>query len=95
MTWQLLIDIVGWIGTGCILLAYILLSSGRLQGRSYAYQGLNLLGGIFLVINTIFYGAYPSTFLNFVWAIIAIAALIQGRRTLPLQQTLDNRSSNL
>jgi hypothetical protein len=30
ITGQLLIDIVGWLGTGCILLAYGLLSSGRL-----------------------------------------------------------------
>jgi hypothetical protein len=85
MTWQLLIDIVGWLGTGCILLAYILLSSGRLHGSSFSYQGLNLLGGIFLVINTIYYGAYPSTFLNFVWAIIAIAALVQARRVVFLR----------
>ncbi len=81
MTWQLLIDVVGWVGTGCILLAYIMLSSGRLQGGSYGYQGLNLLGGIFLVVNTVYYGAYPSTFLNFVWAIIAIVALLQMRRS--------------
>ena len=82
MNWQILIDVVGWIGTGCILLAYILLSAGRLQGNNYSYQGLNLVGGIFLVVNTVYYGAYPSTFLNFVWAIIAIVALVQARRTL-------------
>ena len=85
MTWQLLIDVVGWVGTGCILMAYILLSSGRLHGGSSGYQGLNLLGGVFLVINTVFYGAYPSTFLNFVWAIIAIVALLQIRHNLPLK----------
>jgi phosphoglycerol transferase MdoB-like AlkP superfamily enzyme len=82
MNWQILIDVVGWIGTGCILLAYILLSAGRLRGNNYSYQGLNLVGGIFLVVNTVYYGAYPSTFLNFVWAIIAIVALVQARRTL-------------
>lgn len=82
MNWQILIDVVGWIGTGCILLAYILLSAGHLRGNSYSYQGLNLVGGIFLVVNTVYYGAYPSTFLNFVWAIIAIVALVQARRTL-------------
>lgn len=84
MTWQLLIDVVGWVGTGCILMAYILLSSGRLHGGSSGYQGLNLLGGVFLVINTVYYGAYPSTFLNFVWAIIAIVALLQIRRSFPV-----------
>lgn len=37
-----------------------------------AYQFLNIVGSLLLVTNTIFYGAYPSTFVNMLWVAIAI-----------------------
>ena len=71
------IEVVGWIGAGLILLAYLLLSAGRLPARSPAYQGLNLVGAIAFVINSGWNGAVPSAALNVVWAAIAIFALVR------------------
>jgi hypothetical protein len=42
---------------------------------------LNVTGSICLVINTFFFSAYPSTFVNIVWLIIAIFALLNMRKT--------------
>ena len=74
------INLIGWVGSAAVILAYILVSADRLKGDSVAYQMLNLFGGVFLIVNTIYWGAYPSTFVNLVWvgiAILAIARAIQ------------------
>ena len=72
---QLGVEIVGWIGAGLILLAYLLLSAGRVDARSAAYQGMNLVGAIGFVINSGWNGAVHSAVLNVIWAGIAINAL--------------------
>ena len=75
MDTNLLINLVGWMGSVAVILAYVLVSLNRLRGDSVAYQLLNLVGGLFLIVNTIFWGAYPSTFVNFVWVCIALFAI--------------------
>lgn len=74
------IEIIGWLGAAMILVAYLLLSAGRLEARSFAYQGLNLVGAIAFVINSGWNGAIPSASLNVVWAGIALFALIRVSR---------------
>lgn len=72
---KLLIDILGWIGSIEVITAYGLNSFQKIKSDSIWFQLLNLTGGIFLIINTVYYGAYPSTFINIVWVLIAIPAL--------------------
>lgn len=80
MDTTLIINIIGWLGSAAVILAYVLVSTKRLQGDSVAYQILNLIGGAFLVINTIFFGAYPSTFVNLVWIGIAVFAIVRAKK---------------
>ncbi|MEQ8714038.1 MAG: hypothetical protein RIC80_13535 [Cyclobacteriaceae bacterium] len=75
MSWQLIIDIIGWVGSIEVILAYGLNSYQKIKSDSLLYQTLNLTGGIFLIINTIYYGAYPSTAINVVWVVIATIAI--------------------
>jgi len=72
---ELLVEIAGWAGGGLILLGYVLVSTGRLQGRSVAYQMLNLIGSIGFVINAAWHGAIPPMALNIIWCAIALYAL--------------------
>jgi hypothetical protein len=76
----LAINLIGWVGSAAVILAYVLLSVGRLQGDSVAYQMLNLFGGVFLIVNTIYWGAYPSTLVNLVWVGIAVFAIAHAIR---------------
>ena len=71
-----IIDIIGWAGSVSVLIAYGLLSTHKLTAKSKLYQWLNITGSICLIVNTIFYSAYPSAFVNIVWLLIAIFALI-------------------
>jgi len=74
---KLLIDIIGWIGSFEVIAAYGLNSYQRIKSDSLVFQLLNLTGGLFLIINTIYYCAYPSAFINIVWVIIASIAIVQ------------------
>jgi hypothetical protein len=73
-------DAIGWAGAVALLVAYAMVSSRRLEGDSAAYQLLNISGSLLLAANTIFYGSYPSTFVNLIWAVIAAFSVVRGRR---------------
>jgi hypothetical protein len=68
-------DAVGWLGATALLIAYAMVSSRRLEGHSVSFQLLNVSGSLLLATNTIFYGAYPSTFVNLIWAGIAVFSI--------------------
>jgi len=72
---NLIVDILGWAGAAALLSAYGLVSIKKLEGDSVPYQLLNLAGGLLLIVNTIYYGAYPSSGVNIVWSLIAILTL--------------------
>ena len=76
----ILIEIAGWMAAGLFLLSYVLVSTGRLQGQSRAYQWLNVLGAIGFVINSGWNGAYPSAAVNVIWAMIGLGTLWQLAR---------------
>lgn len=80
MEHNLLIDVTGWVGAVALLAAYGLVSAKRLEGNSSRYQLLNLLGGGLLILNSFYYGAYPSVGVNVVWIAIAILTLLGRRR---------------
>jgi hypothetical protein len=75
---RVIIDILGWAGTTLFLIAYGLVSAKKVESDSWWYQGMNLIAGIFLIINTIYLGAYPSAGLNIAW--VGIAFLTLGRK---------------
>ena len=75
MDQQLFIDILGWGGGIALVIAFGLNSMGKIEAQSKSYQFLNLFGGIALIANTAFYGAFPSTFVNVIWVFIAMVAL--------------------
>lgn len=75
-----LVDTLGWLGAACVLVAYGLVSAGRVHGRSRAYQIPNAIGSVLLTVNTYFYHAYPSSFVNVLWLGIALYALRSGKR---------------
>jgi hypothetical protein len=79
---EVAVEVVGWAGAVLILLAYLLLSVGRLTGQSLTYQGMTVLGAAGFVINGWWHGALPSAVLNVLWLLIgAVASLrILGRR---------------
>ncbi|HEX9946494.1 MAG TPA: hypothetical protein VGA98_03045 [Allosphingosinicella sp.] len=70
-------EIAGWVGALLILLAYALLSLGRLTGQSALYQGINVVGAAGFIVNGWWHGAIPSASLNVVWMLIGGFALLR------------------
>jgi hypothetical protein len=69
-----LVEIAGWGGAVLILLAYLLLSAGRLTGQSIVYQGMNVVGAAGFIINGWWHSALPSAVLNVLWLLIGAIA---------------------
>lgn len=72
---QIAVEIVGWGGAALILLAYILVSVGKVTGQSAAFQWMNLLGAAGFIVNGWWHRALPSATLNVVWMLFAAVAL--------------------
>jgi fluoride ion exporter CrcB/FEX len=77
---EVIIDIIGWIGAVCVLYAYLMVSTKKLEGNSLHYQAANISGAFFLIINTYYHHAYPSAVVNVIWIGIAIYSLIVKRK---------------
>jgi len=77
---EMLISVLGWIGSFAVIIAYGLNSYQKIRSDSVIFYLLNLTGGILLIVYTIYEEAYANTFLNIVWVIIAVTALIKVAR---------------
>jgi hypothetical protein len=71
------IDIIGWIGSIIIVMAYGLNSYQKIRADSFLYYTLNITGGILLVIYSFYKTAYANVFINVVWILIAVTALFK------------------
>jgi hypothetical protein len=87
---ELVIDVAGWIGMALLISAYGLVTAGRLHGPSLLFQLMNLVGGALLMVNSAYYGAWPSAALNLVWVVIGsvglVRARLKGRAVAPLPE---------
>ncbi len=75
MNMEIIINILGCLGAIALLVAYAGVSAGWLGARTLLYQVLNLGGSAFLVVNSAWYRAFPSAFVNVVWIAVAIFSL--------------------
>jgi hypothetical protein len=75
MTFDIAIEVIGWVGAALILGAYALLTAGRLTARDGAYQWMNVVGALGFVLNSGWNGAVPSAALNVIWMGIGVTAL--------------------
>ena len=76
---QTFVDILGWVGAVLFLGAYALVSLKKVEGDSAVFQGINILAGILLIANTVYWKAYPSSALNAAWIGIAVFTLARKK----------------
>jgi hypothetical protein len=77
---DLVINILGWIGSIEVLAAYGLNSYQKIKSDSILFYMLNLTGGLLLIIYSIYKEAFPNAFINIVWVVIALVALWKVRK---------------
>ena len=72
---EFILNIFGWIGAGLLLFAYWLVSSKRLEGDSTVYQAINIVGSVFVLVNSYYFGAFPSVAISIFWIVIGVYIL--------------------
>ena len=73
---QTIADVIGWAGAVLLLAAYALLSFKKIRGDSVIYQAMNVLAGVGLAVSSFSHAAYPLTFVNSVWSVIGVIAIL-------------------
>ncbi len=75
-----MVHVLGGIGTVLVLVAYFLVSNGRLRSASVGFQGMNLIGAALLTVYGFLLFAWASVALNAIWGLIAVVALVRVLR---------------
>lgn len=65
-------DILGTLGVGVIIIAYILLQVGRLQSEQLAYSLMNAVGAALILISLYYSFNFPSFIVEFFWLLISL-----------------------
>lgn len=73
----ILIEALGWYGAASVLFAYTLVSFNIISPHGWLYQLLNFTGASGVLVISYMKQAKQPALLNFVWAVIALIALIQ------------------
>ena len=74
---SLLLRILGWLGTTCIMTAYALNSFGVISSEGFWYAGVNLSGAIMLGIRVYADRNWANVALEVFFALVAIISLIR------------------
>ena len=72
----MIFDILGWIGMILVLVAYLLLSTKKIESGKL-YQALNLIAAILMAIGLFPTKAWFSFSLQIIWALIALISIIK------------------
>lgn len=75
----MLVEILGWVGSLFVLVAYILNVNKKLATDSVAYYALNIVGSALLIVNTAVHHAYPSMAINIIWVIVPVVTIVRHK----------------
>lgn len=72
---ETIIEIISWSGALILILAYYLLSTGKLKVTHILYHVMNLIGSLIFMIFSMYKLANASVFINSVFCVIAIISI--------------------
>lgn len=75
----MLIEIIGWLGSFMVILAYAMNIFKKISADSVSYYLLNIIGSACLIVNTFYHHAIPSVVVNVIWILIALSALLKKK----------------
>jgi hypothetical protein len=75
------IELAGWLGVLCYLLAYLLLTLKLLRADKLVYHLLNILGAVGLIVSSLHTHDSQSIVVNVSWLLIGLWAIYQNNRS--------------
>ena len=72
-----MIEIIGWAGVVAYVVAYGLLSLGKMKPDRVNYHALNAFGGICLVVLSYHKADTPNLIVNVIWVVIASLSILR------------------
>lgn len=70
-------SIIGMVGAGMILLAYLLLQMGKMTTEGLWYTVINLVGSLMILFSLFFDFNLPALFIEVVWISVSVVALVR------------------
>jgi hypothetical protein len=74
---NILIEILGWIGSLLVVIAYAMNLNKKMEADSTAYYAMNIAGSGLLIVNTAFHQAFPPMMVNVIWVVIPVVTIIK------------------
>ncbi len=77
---EFLMELIGWIGAVFFLVAYYLLITKKWTSDQKVYHVFNILGGLLLSINTVYFQVWAAAAINAIWGFIAVYGLLKSEK---------------
>ena len=74
---ELILNLLGYTGSAFIIIAFLLNSFKYMKSDAMSYQLLNLLGGALVLVNSWYFGAFPSVVVSVFWVLIAGISIVR------------------
>ena len=74
---ELLANIIGMLGTACVVGVYVLQQMDKLDAKDFAYNFYNLLGAILLLISLLVHFNLASFIIELFWIAASVLGLIK------------------
>ena len=91
------VQTLGWLGTVLFIISYVQLNRGVWTLRDTRFHVYNILGSVFLVIDTVYDFSFAAAVANFFWGIVAFYGLIkfknQGKNS--SEELIESKKPNL
>lgn len=74
-------DFVGIVGVAMIVITYLALQLGKLDGQSLVYSAANALGAALVLVSLCFNFNLSAFIVEGFWVVISLIGLVRGLRT--------------
>ncbi len=74
------LELLGWVGGGMGAIAYLMVSTRRIEADGILFQGMNMVGCGLLCLGAFQSGAFPNAVMNLAWIGFGVHALIGANR---------------
>ena len=71
-------DFIGFVGVACVLICFFLVQVEKMSATSIAYQVLNMLGCVLILISLYFSFNFPSAIIQVIWFLISFFGLVRN-----------------